>query len=125
MKRYRKSNYMENITSLHGVKENSVIRTVEQYLDLKQIPYWRMNSGGLKDEHGRLVRFGAKGMSDFYAIGPSGISIWIECKRPIGGRLSILQKEFLDIIRKHGGIGIVVNSFESLEKQLIDLGVIK
>jgi hypothetical protein len=57
-------------------------------------------------------------MADFYAIGPAGISIWIECKRPVGGRLSADQKEFLDCINREGGIGIVVNSVESLESQL-------
>jgi hypothetical protein len=63
-------------------------------------------------------------MSDFYAIGPAGISIWIECKRPKGGRLSADQKEFLDCINRSGGIGIVVSSVESLELQLKEAGVI-
>jgi hypothetical protein len=107
-----------------GVKEGSVLNAVSQWLTLKRIPHWRMNSGGLKDGHGRLVRFGAKGMSDFFAIGPAGISIWIECKRPRGGRLSEPQREFLDCINRNGGIGIVVNSIESLEQQLKEAGVI-
>jgi len=109
---------------LRMVKENPVNRMVSEWLAIHQIPHWRMNSGGLKDSHGRLVRFGVKGMSDFCAIGPNGISIWIECKRPVGGRLSKPQKEFLDCVNRNGGIGIVVNSIESLEEQLKEAGVI-
>ena len=105
-------------------KEGPVVKAVMEYLALMQIPNWRINSGALKDEHGRLVKFGAKGMSDIYAIGPAGISIWIECKRPEGGKLSEAQGEFLDCINRNGGIGIVVNSIESLEDQLKEAGVI-
>ncbi|MDR2477082.1 MAG: VRR-NUC domain-containing protein [Treponema sp.] len=100
------------------------MKVVDEYLTLKRIPHYRINSGGLKDSHGRLVRFGAKGMADFYAIGPAGISVWIECKRPKGGRLSAAQKEFLDCVNRHSGVGIVVNSVESLESQLQEAGII-
>jgi hypothetical protein len=108
------------------VKEADVLRAVDQWLALRRIPHWRINSGGLKDNHGRLVRFGARGMADFYAIGPApeGKSIWIECKRPDGGVVSAAQREFLDMINRHGGVGIVVNSVESLEQQLKDAEVI-
>jgi hypothetical protein len=104
--------------SLRGVRENSVINVVDEYLTLKRIPHYRINSGALKTPRSQLVKFGCKGMSDFYAIGPAGISIWIECKRPKGGRVSEAQREFLDCINRNGGIGIVVNSVESLESQL-------
>jgi hypothetical protein len=109
---------------LKQVKEGAVIGAVHEYLSIKGIPHWRINSGALKNENGRPVRFGAAGMSDFYAIGPDGVSVWIECKRPVGGRLSEDQKEFLDTINGSGGVGIVVNSVESLEQQLKGEGVI-
>ena len=106
------------------VGEKTVMKTVSQFLALHKIPHWRINSGGLRDKRNRLVRFGAAGMSDYYAIGKNGVSIWIECKRPIGGVLSEPQKNFLDCINRNGGIGIVVNSVESLEEQLKEAGVI-
>jgi len=109
---------------LKRVKENPVVKAVMNYLDLKKIPHYRINSGAMKTPRGGFIRFGAPGMSDIYAIGKAGISIWIECKRPIGGRLSEAQKEFLDCINRNGGIGIVVNSIESLEQQLMEAGVI-
>jgi len=109
---------------LKNVKENPVVKAVQDYLDLKKIPHYRINSGAMKTPRGGFIRFGAKGMSDIYAIGKTGISIWIECKRPVGGKLSVDQKEFLDCVNRNGGIGIVVNSIESLEKQLKEAGVI-
>jgi len=105
-------------------READVLKAVDRWLALKKIPHWRVNSGGLKTDRGRLVRFGARGMSDFYAIGPEGRSIWIECKRPHGGVVSAAQKEFLDCINRHGGIGIVVSSIESLELQLKEAEVV-
>jgi hypothetical protein len=101
-----------------GVLEAGVIRAVDEYLAAMRVPHWRMNSGALKTERGGFIRFGSKGMADFYAIGPAGISVWIECKRTEGGRLSEAQKEFLDCINRNNGIGIVVDSVESLESQL-------
>ena len=124
------SNYMKpkrqtgNRDPLYAIKENEVVKAVSHWLSLKRIPYWRINTGALKDRHNRLVRFGSTGMSDIYAIGPNGISIWIECKRPRGGVVSAAQNEFLDRINRHGGIGIVVSSVESLEIQLKEAGVI-
>jgi len=108
----------------YGPKESPVIKVVDDFLAARQILHWRMNSGAYKTARGQFVRYGAKGMSDFYAIGPAGVSIWIECKRPKGGKLSDSQKEFLDCINRNGGIGIVVNSLESLEQQLKEAGVI-
>ena len=111
--------------SLKGVKENPVVNAVMEYLKLKKIPHYRVNSGAMKTPSGGWIKFGSPGMSDIYAIGPAGISIWIECKRPVGGRLSEAQREFLDCVNRNGGIGIVVNSIESLEQQLKEAGVIK
>jgi hypothetical protein len=110
--------------SLKGVKENPVVNAVMKYLKLKKIPRYRVNSGAMKTPSGGWIKFGFPGMSDVYAIGPAGISIWIECKRPVGGVLSEAQREFLDCVNRNGGIGIVVNSIESLEKQLKEAEVI-
>jgi len=108
------------------IKEADVMNAVLKWLALHRIPHWRVNSGGLKDIHGRLVRFGAKGMSDIHAIGPApeGKTIWIECKRPRGGVVSAAQKEFLDCVNRRGGIGIIVTSIESLEQQLREAEII-
>ena len=107
-----------------AAREGDVMNAVAQWLALKKIPHWRINSGALKTQRGNLVRFGARGMADIYAIGPDGISVWIECKRPNGGVVSEAQREFLDCVNRNGGVGIVVSSVESLELQLKEAGVI-
>ena len=107
-----------------ATKEAYIITAVCGYLAAVGVPYWRINSGAYKTERGGFVRYGAPGMADVYAVGPAGRSIWIECKRPEGGRLSAAQAEFLEVINKAGGVGIVVNSIDSLETQLKERGVI-
>jgi hypothetical protein len=107
-----------------GEKEASVLRAVDHWLTAKGIAHWRINSGALKTEGGRFVRFGARGMADIYAIGQEGKSIWIECKRSEGGVVSDAQREFLECVAANGGIGIVVSSVESLERQLKGYGVV-
>ena len=113
-----------NRDPIYKVKEGDVKSAVLDWLTFNRIPHWRINSGALKTPRGRFIRFGAKGMSDIYAIGKNGMSIWIETKRPRGGVVSAGQREFLDCINRNGGIGIVVNSIESLEQQLKEAGVI-
>jgi hypothetical protein len=114
----------EDGNSQRGIRESDVLNAVMNYLSLNRIPCWRINSGALKTERGGFIRFGSKGMSDIYAISPDGISVWIECKRPKGGRLSEAQKEFLDCINRNSGVGIVVHSVEELEAQLKEAGII-
>jgi hypothetical protein len=122
VKQKRNNGYQKAVFT---IKEADVLKAVDHWLTIKKIPHWRINSGALKTDRGHLVRFGATGMSDFYAIGSDGKSIWIECKRPQGGVVSAAQKEFLERINYHGGIGIVVNSIESLELQLKEAGIIQ
>jgi len=107
-----------------AIKEGDVIKAVDEWLSFRRIPHWRINSGALKTPRGRLVRFGARGMSDFFAIGPEGRAIWIECKRPHGGIVSAAQREFIDCVNRHGGVGVVVSSAEGLETQLKEAGLI-
>jgi hypothetical protein len=114
---YRNKNTAQKIT------EADVLKSVMQYLKLKKIPCFRINSGALATKNGGFVRFGYPGMSDIYAISPGGISIWIECKRP-GGKLSAAQMEFLDMINRNSGIGIMVTSVGDIEKELKIAGVI-
>jgi hypothetical protein len=106
------------------ISEAEVVRRVMEYLTLSGIPCYRMNNGAYCTEGGGFVRFGAKGMSDIYAIGPGGRSVWIECKRPKGGVVSPYQREFIDCMNRHGGVAVIVTSLESLEIQLKEAGVI-
>jgi hypothetical protein len=118
IKRYRKEK--ESIP----IKEADVLRTVLRYMAIMKIPAWRNNSGVLKNDYGRPVRFGKKDSADITGIDPkTGRRIEIECKAP-GAKLREGQREFLDMINRCCGIGICVHSVEELISQLSEAEVI-
>lgn len=112
-----------------AVREAEVLRQVEEWLTVRHIWHMRCNNSAGKAQSGQFMRsftcngHAVSGVSDIYAV-KDGISIWIECKRPVGGRLSDGQRNFLDAMNRNGAVGIVVNGIESLESQLKDAGVI-
>ena len=112
-----------------GVREAEVLRQVEEWLTVRHIWHMRCNNSAGKAQSGQFMRsftcngHAVSGVSDIYAV-KDGISIWIECKRPVDGRLSDGQRNFLDAMNRNGAVGIVVNGIESLESQLKDAGVI-
>lgn len=113
---------------LDEVKESSVLKDVEEWLLLHKIWHMRCNNSAGKAQSGMFMRTFTccgkplQGVSDIYAI-KDGISIWIECKRPVGGVLSEGQKDFLDAMNRNGAVGIVVNGIASLEEQLTEAGI--
>ena len=112
-----------------AVRESVVLHQVEEWLTLRHIWHMRCNNAAGKAQSGQFMRsftcngHAVSGVSDIYAV-KDGVSIWIECKRPVGGRLSNGQRNFLDAMNRNGAVGIVVNGIESLEKQLKEAGVI-
>ena len=110
------------------IKESSVLKQVEEWLTLHRFWHMRCNNSAGKAQSGMFMRsftcngHAVKGVSDIYAI-KDGVSFWIECKRPVGGIISPDQRNFLDAMNRHGAVGIVVNSIESLESQLKEAGV--
>lgn len=63
---------------------------------------WRNNSGALKDQSGRLVRFGCPGSPDILGIAKGGIWFGIEVKTEMG-RMSEAQKNFRNMVLSMGG----------------------
>lgn len=110
------------------IKESSVLKQVEEWLTLHRFWHMRCNNSAGKAQSGMFMRsftcngHAVKGVSDIYAI-KDGVAFWIECKRPVGGVVSVDQRNFLDAMNRHGAVGIVVNSIESLETQLKEAGV--
>lgn len=111
-----------------GIKESQILKDVESWLSLHHFWHMRCNNSAGKAQSGMFMRsftcngHPVKGVSDIYAI-KDGVTLWIECKRPVGGVLSVDQRNFLDAMNRHGAVGIVVNSIESLEAQLKEAGV--
>lgn len=121
---------MRKIKNIAGkeIKESSVLKQVEEWLTLHRFWHMRCNNSAGKAQSGMFMRsftcngHAVKGVSDIYAI-KDGVTFWIECKRPVGGVISVDQRNFLDAMNRHGAVGIVVNSIESLEAQLKEAGV--
>jgi len=91
---------------------------VLEYLALKKVWSWRVNTGGLLDKNGRLVRFGTKGHPDIVArmrptCGRPGTVIWIECKSE-KGRQTPEQREWQKKAEEYGDTYIVARCVEDV-----------
>jgi hypothetical protein len=76
---------------------------------------WRNETGMTRHENG-FVRYGlCPGSADVIGVGPGGRFLALEVKKP-GGRLTEKQQQFLDLVRRYGGIaGSVTSADEALE----------
>ena len=83
---------------------------------------FRNNTGALKDQTGRLVRFGlAVGSGDIIIIAPDGIFASVEVKRA-NGRPTPKQLHWIDMVIAAGGrAGIARNAKEAVD---IALGLV-
>lgn len=109
--------------------EASVLRACLHLLGIRGVKAWRCNTGAAKNPAGRLVRYGTKGASDIQGLIPwcKGRFIAVETKRPAspgraGGKLSLSQWQFLDAVRRAGGVALVVDSVVTLSTALDRLG---
>ena len=67
------------------VLEQSVVREVDNLMNLYQIYHWRNQTGALKPAKStRPIHFGKPGSSDFLGICNDGRFLAVECKRPCG-----------------------------------------
>lgn len=88
---------------------------------------WRQNQGGMKASYNgkeRLLRFASMpGISDILAVlPPDGVLLAIEVKRE-GNKPTVEQQQFLDSVRKSGGVAGVCTSLADLEALLEAAGV--
>lgn len=64
---------------------------------------WRQNTGAMRGDDGRLIRFGlCVGSSDIIGMSPDGRFLAVEVKR-LGGRTSAAQVRFIAAVNLHGG----------------------
>lgn len=94
--------------------ESDTQRAILRFLHIHPVVRWaeRVNSGAAK-RNGRMVRFGFKGLSDVIGQVRGGGFLAIEVKDATG-KVSAEQKEFLDMVNKSGGIGLVARSLEDV-----------
>lgn len=103
-----------------GINESEVVREVKEVIRITGLKLQRINTGCFTVGEGRAKRFiktAEAGTLDFEGYDNHGRHVGIECKRPVGGRLSDEQTARIDDINRKGGIAFVVRSGnEALEK---------
>ena len=98
---------------LKSIKEREVVKEVQAVIDATGLQVQRINTGAFPTGTGRnrrFVRSAKKGTLDFEGYDNHGRFLGIECKRPIGGRVSPEQKARISDIVNKGGIAFVVRS---------------
>lgn len=95
------------------VKEKDVIKQVKEIIDITGIKLQRINTGCFAVGEGinrRYIKTAEAGTCDFEGYDKHGRFVAIECKRPIGGRLSRPQRERIEDINRKGGVAFVAHS---------------
>ena len=113
--------------NLNEIPESAVIQQVKQVLKVTGLKIQRINTGCFTSGEGRNRRFiktADAGTCDFEGYDNQGRFLAIECKRPIGGRLSPAQKERIADINRKGGVAFVAHSGEETLQKLKEKGCI-
>ena len=110
-------------------------QTIQQQIRLElgrgPVRLWRNNTGALRDERGRLVRYGlCPGSSDLIGLRQLrieeqhlGLELAVFCALEIKtppGRPTAEQRQFLEVIRSRGGLAGVARSVEEA-RQILQL----
>ena len=98
---------------LKYIKESEVVKEVQAVIDATGLQVQRINTGAFATGTGRnrrFVRSAKKGTLDFEGYDNHGRFLGIECKRPIGGRVSPDQTARIADINKKGGIAFIARS---------------
>lgn len=107
------------------IPESVVIGEVKAIIKATGIKLQRINTGCFVIGTGRNRRFiktADAGTCDFEGYDMHGRFLAIECKRPVGGKLSPAQAERIADINKKGGVAFVAHSGEEALKQLQERG---
>ena len=98
---------------LANIPESQVIAEVKAVVKACGIKLQRINTGCFAIGAGnnrRFIKTADAGTCDFEGYDKHGRFVAIECKRPVGGRLSDAQKMRIDDINQKGGVAFVVTS---------------
>lgn len=91
------------------ITEDQVVQSIKVLAQLLGLRIQRINTGCFK-VGSRFIRTANKGTLDFEGYDMHGRFLAIECKRPVGGRLSPEQKARIDDINLKGGVAFVATS---------------
>lgn len=103
------------------VRESDIQKQILDYLRYNRVFCWKYNNAGIKKPNGSYIPTGLRGVSDILGILPNsgGQFLAIEVKNE-KGYPSQYQLEFLDNVKKNGGVGFIAKSVEDVEELLKD-----
>lgn len=97
--------------------EKSTMARIQTYVASRG--YFCLRNSVTPGERGKAAGGCGPGSSDLHAI-VGGVAVWIETKRPKGGRLSKEQIDFIDSVRRAGGVAGVAKSIEETAELLAE-----
>lgn len=105
---------------LKTIPESAVVKEVNQMIKATGLKLQRINTGCFQIGDGksrRYIKTAEAGTCDFEGYDIKGRFCAIECKRPVGGKLSPAQAERIADINNKGGVAFIAHSgAEALEK---------
>ena len=112
---------------LKTIPESAVVDEVKKIIKATGLKVQRINTGCFQigaGQNRRYIKTADAGTCDFEGYDNKGRFVAIECKRPVGGRLSPAQKERIADINRKGGVAFVVHSGEEALQKLKEKGCI-
>lgn len=106
---------------LKEISESAVVQQVKQIIKVTGLKLQRINTGCFQiaeGRHRRFIRTADAGTCDFEGYDNRGRFVAVECKRPVGGRLSAPQKARIHDINAKGGVAFVAHSGEEALQKL-------
>ena len=105
---------------LKTIPESAVVDEVKKVIAATGLKVQRINTGCFQigaGQNRRYIKTAEAGTCDFEGYDMHGRFLAIECKRPVGGKLSPAQAERIADINRKGGVAFVAHSgAEALEK---------
>ena len=109
------------------IPESAVINEIKKIIKLTEVKLQRINTGCFvigTGKNRRFIKTADAGTCDFEGYDMHGRFLAIECKRPVGGKLSPAQAERIADINKKGGVAFVAHSGAEAMEQLKQHGCI-
>lgn len=100
---------------LKTIPEREVVDEVKKIIKATGLKVQRINTGCFQlgaGKNRRYIKTAEAGTCDFEGYDMHGRFLAIECKRPVGGRLSPAQEARINDINRKGGVAFVAHSGE-------------
>ena len=99
--------------ALKNISEAEVVHEVKNVIKAAGVKVQRINTGCFQIGTGknrRFIKTAEAGTCDFEGYDKRGRFLAIECKRPVGGKLSPAQRARIEDINNKGGVAFVACS---------------